>query len=59
MTTQTGVDRVFNTPALEMGKSYTYTVRATWMVNGKEVDRTKDVHIQAGQPTTIDFRAGL
>jgi uncharacterized protein (TIGR03000 family) len=56
LTTQTGTDRVFTTPPLDPSKSYTYTVRATWMEDGKEVTKTKDVRIQAGQPTMIDFR---
>ena len=57
LTTQTGLERVFTTPSLDPAKSYTYTVRATWMENGNEVSRTRDVRIQAGQPTMVDFRA--
>jgi uncharacterized protein (TIGR03000 family) len=55
-TTQTGTDRVFNTPALDPAKSYSYTVQATWMEGDKEVTRKKDVRIAAGANTTVDFR---
>ena len=55
-TTQSGTNRVFNSPTLEPDKSYTYTVRATWMEDGKEVTRTKDVKVQAGRAATVDFR---
>ncbi len=55
-TTQPGTDRVYNTPTLEPDKAYTYTVRATWMEDGKEVTRTKDVKVQAGRAATVDFR---
>jgi uncharacterized protein (TIGR03000 family) len=55
-TRQTGTERVFNTPALDPDKSYTYTVRATWMENGQEVTRKKDIRVQAGRDITVDFR---
>jgi uncharacterized protein (TIGR03000 family) len=56
-TQQTGAERVFVSPALEPGKSYTYMVRATWQENGQEVTRTKEVQVQAGRTTAVDFRA--
>jgi uncharacterized protein (TIGR03000 family) len=55
-TTQPGTDRVYNTPTLEPAKSYTYTIRATWMEDGKEVTKTKDVKVQAGRDATVNFR---
>jgi uncharacterized protein (TIGR03000 family) len=55
-TTQTGTDRVFNSPPLEPGKSFSYTVQATWMEGDKEVTHKKDVRVQAGANTTVDFR---
>jgi uncharacterized protein (TIGR03000 family) len=55
-TQQTGTNRVFTSPSLEPGKSYTYKVRATWTENGQETTSTKDVLIQAGRTTTVDFR---
>jgi uncharacterized protein (TIGR03000 family) len=56
-TQQGGTDRVFMSPPLDPNKTYTYTVRATWMDNGKEVSRNKDVKVQAGRATMVDFRA--
>lgn len=54
-TQQTGSDRLFVTPALEQGKKYSYTVRATWMDNGHEVTREKKVPIEPGQTATVQF----
>ena len=36
-TTMQGVDRIFVSPPVETGYSYTYTVRATWNQNGQPV----------------------
>lgn len=57
LTRQTGMERVFTSPALEPGKTYTYTVRVTWMEDDQEVTRTQDVRVQAGRMTAVDFRA--
>ncbi len=56
-TTETGTDRVFTTPALDPAKSYTYTIRATWTTDGQPVSRSKEVKIQPGKDTTVDFRS--
>jgi uncharacterized protein (TIGR03000 family) len=56
-TRQTGMERLFTSPPLDPSKSYTYTIRATWMDNGKEVTRTKDVKVQSGRTSIVDFRA--
>jgi uncharacterized protein (TIGR03000 family) len=51
-----GRDRTFISPAMERGRTYTYTVKATWMDNAnKEVIREKKVDVQVGQQYTIDF----
>jgi uncharacterized protein (TIGR03000 family) len=55
-TQQTGVDRLFTSPQLESNKTYTYTVRATCTVNGKEVTRTQDIKVQPGLVTLVTFR---
>jgi len=55
-TRQTGMERVFTSPPLEANKTYTYTIRATWMENGREVNRSKDVQVQAGRTAMVDFR---
>jgi uncharacterized protein (TIGR03000 family) len=57
-TSQTGSDRHFVTPALEPGKTFTYEVRATWTgSDGQQVTRTREVHVQANQPTMVNFMA--
>jgi uncharacterized protein (TIGR03000 family) len=55
-TEQTGEDRTFTSPPLDPTKSYTYTVRATWTENGREVTHSEDVKVQAGRDATVDFR---
>jgi uncharacterized protein (TIGR03000 family) len=54
-TQQTGSVRVFDTPALEPGRSYTYQVRARWTDNGREVAETREAHIHPGDAVTVDF----
>jgi uncharacterized protein (TIGR03000 family) len=56
LTRQTGPERTFNSPPLDPSKSYTYTVRATWTENGREVSRSQDVKVQAGREAAVDFR---
>lgn len=52
---QGGTDRLFNSPPLDPGKDYSYTVRASWMANGQEVVREKEVRIRAGQQSAVNF----
>jgi uncharacterized protein (TIGR03000 family) len=54
--TQQGTQRVFQSPALEQGKNFTYTIKARWMENGQAVDRQRQVNVQAGQRVTVNFR---
>jgi uncharacterized protein (TIGR03000 family) len=54
-TSQTGETRYFVTPALTPGKNYSYEVRAKWMENGQEVDRTKRVQVHAGEQDMVSF----
>jgi uncharacterized protein (TIGR03000 family) len=56
-TTTTGTERQFQSPPLEAGRSYQYTVRVRWMENGKMVEQKRDVPVRAGQEVTIDFRS--
>jgi hypothetical protein len=51
-----GFERDFISPPLERGQEYTYTLRASWMENGKEVTREKSVPVRAGQEAMADFR---
>jgi len=52
---QRGYERVFISPPLEPGGKYTYTLRASWMENGREVSREKKVSVSPGQPATVVF----
>jgi uncharacterized protein (TIGR03000 family) len=55
-TEETGMDRLFMSPALNPGKTYTYTIKATWTDKGEEVVRTAEVRVRAGRATLVDFR---
>jgi uncharacterized protein (TIGR03000 family) len=54
-TTVTGTSRLFASPPLAAGQYYAYQVRVQWNDNGKVVDRTRRVTIQAGDRITLDF----
>lgn len=54
-TRQTGTERLFVSPRLEAGNAYTYTVKATWTENGREVTREKEIRVRPGQETTVAF----
>jgi len=47
-TKQKGIERVFVSPPLEPGNNYTYTVRVTWMENGREMATEKQVRVKPG-----------
>jgi len=53
-TTQRGMDRVFHTPSLQQGG--TYTIKARWTENGRTMDQQRQVQVQPGQSVTVDFR---
>jgi uncharacterized protein (TIGR02246 family) len=54
-TTATGETRRFETPALRVGRHYTYTLKAT--ANGKEV--TREIDLTHGAKYAFDLRADL
>jgi uncharacterized protein (TIGR03000 family) len=55
-TSQGGAVRNFVSPQLTPGKTFTYDVRARWAdSSGKVVDKTKQLKVQAGQRSTVDF----
>ena len=55
-TQQRGTQRTFMTNLPERNRDYTYTVRATWTEDGREMKRERKVKVRAGQPVTVDFR---
>jgi uncharacterized protein (TIGR03000 family) len=54
-----GMERKFESPALEPGRDYHYTVKARWMVDGKPVEQTRVVPVHAGQSSTVNFRDAI
>jgi uncharacterized protein (TIGR03000 family) len=54
-TSTTGMNRVFTTPELEPGKTYTYSVTANWSEGGLPRSVTKTVQVKAGESTTVDL----
>lgn len=55
-TQQQGMQRTFMSPALEQGRSFTYTIKGRWMENGRPVERERQVSVQSGQSVTVDLR---
>ena len=53
--TQTGSYREFVSPPLVPGRDYTYTFRATWNENGRDVARERTVHVAAGSRIDVDL----
>ncbi len=54
----TGSDRNFVSPPLPPGRTYPYEIRVRWIgTDGKPVDQARQVQVQAGQRTTVDFLA--
>jgi len=56
-TMQTGQDRLFRSPPLEPGKSYTYDMKVRWMENGQPVERTRQVRVAAGEESFVNLMA--
>jgi uncharacterized protein (TIGR03000 family) len=48
ITTSKGTLREFRSPRLELNKRYVYTVRVSWVEDGKLVSETQDVSVKAG-----------
>jgi uncharacterized protein (TIGR03000 family) len=55
LTTSTGPDRVFQSPALALGRNYRYDVKAVWNDNGQEVVRQRSVLVRAGREVDVDL----
>ncbi len=54
-TQQTGTDRTFQTPPLQVNQNYTYEISASWMDNGQQRKQTRTVHMTPGQTVNVDF----
>jgi uncharacterized protein (TIGR03000 family) len=56
VTSSRGPERLFVTPLLKSGGSYSAEIRARWFDNGREVVRGQTVTVYPGDRRTIDFR---
>ena len=54
-TKQTGESRYFFSPPLTPGKKYSYQMRLRWMKDGKPVEETQRLSVQAGLAIHRDF----
>jgi uncharacterized protein (TIGR03000 family) len=48
--------RTFETPKIEPGRKYYYTVKAEVVRNGEKLSESRRVFVEAGRQTTVDFR---
>jgi uncharacterized protein (TIGR03000 family) len=56
-TTKSGAVREFDSPPLEPGQDYPYTLKAYWMPNNYTMfSRTRQVTLRLGPPQTFDLR---
>jgi len=54
-TSQPGAQRKFVTPALTPGEDFTYALKARWIQDGRPVEQTRSIHVQANSSQVIDF----
>ena len=57
-TAQTGTDRIFESPPLEAGKAFKYTVTARWVERGQVVEVSREVTGTPGEVVRVDFGSG-
>jgi len=54
--TQTGTERTYQSPPLEPGKTYSYTIKVSWpTAAGKDYTAQQDVTVRANQTSRVDF----
>jgi uncharacterized protein (TIGR03000 family) len=54
-TKQTGPTRHFDSPPLQPGKSYFYTLRVRWQKDGKAVEETRRVNVRANDRVSLEL----
>jgi uncharacterized protein (TIGR03000 family) len=54
-TTSRGINRQFDTPDLQPGVNYSYTVKAAWTQNGTAMSREYVVRVNPGARVLVDF----
>jgi uncharacterized protein (TIGR03000 family) len=58
VTKQTGDERLYVSPALTPGRTFTYNVSATWDPNGyTTITRSRKVAVQGGKEVVVDLRS--
>jgi uncharacterized protein (TIGR03000 family) len=57
-TQQRSGTRVFTSPPLESGKTYTYTLRAEMTRDGRTIHETKNVDVRPGQSSEVTMNPG-
>jgi uncharacterized protein (TIGR03000 family) len=55
LTKQTGAVRYFESPPLPPGRTYTYTLKASWTDKGEARSAERRVRVEPGKQYTIDF----
>jgi uncharacterized protein (TIGR03000 family) len=55
VTSSTSTRRVFESPVLQAGREFRYTLQATFTVEGRQVVLSKSVIVTAGAEATVDF----
>jgi uncharacterized protein (TIGR03000 family) len=58
-TTQTGTERVFESPPLQQAVTYQYSIRARWTQDGVPVEQTRHINVRAGERVRVDFSVPL
>jgi uncharacterized protein (TIGR03000 family) len=56
-TRQKGTDRDFMTPPLRSGSEFTYSIKAQWNQDGRNVERIRQVRVKANDTANVDFTA--
>ena len=54
-TTQSGAQRAFVSPPLDRGHDFTYDITAKWQEGGRQVVRTRQVTVHAGDVVNLSF----
>ena len=55
LTSSTGTERLYHTPMLTNGGTYSYRIRATWMQVGHQVTQERVVAVTPGRTSVVDF----
>jgi uncharacterized protein (TIGR03000 family) len=58
-TKTTGTDRVYQSPPITSGTTYSYRVKAAWTEGGRQIVQERTVAVGAGQTAVLDFTQTL